>query len=179
MVIGRYAGGVILALSLSVAIAAEPPTTVVIGTPPQPAWQQLSAQQKLTLAPLAKDWDSMENLRKRKWLGIAERFPAMTAEQQQRMQQRMREWAALTPDQRSKVRDTYKDFAQLPPEQKRVIKEKWEAYSNLPADEKQRVRGNNKSATLLHPPPAPSAPQGESATTGETLPPAPDSQSKR
>ena len=55
-----------LGLLLNIAIAAEPPTTAVIGTPPQAAWAQLSAQQKVILAPLAKEWDSLENIRKKK-----------------------------------------------------------------------------------------------------------------
>jgi len=109
----------ILALGLTAAIAAEPPTTAIIGTPPQPGWNQLSAQQKTVLAPLAKNWDGMENIRKKKWLGIAERYPAMNPNEQQRMQDRMREWASLSPSERNKVRDTYKDFNQLPSEQNR------------------------------------------------------------
>ncbi len=160
MAIRRFAGGLILTLALSTALAADPPPTVVIGTPPQPAWQQLSAQQKLVLAPLVKDWDKMENLRKRKWLGIAERFPAMNSDQQARIQQRMREWASLTPEQRAKVRDTYKDFTQLPDEQKRVVREKWGAYSSLPPEERQRVRENNKSSRLLTPPAQPPVTEG-------------------
>lgn len=170
MAIRRLAGGVILTLALSIAnAAAEPPTTAVIGTPPQPSWQQLTPQQKATLAPLAKDWDKLENIRKRKWLGIAERYPGMSADQQARMQERMREWAALTPEQRSKVRDTYKDFTQLPAEQKRVVREKWEAYSNLPSDEKQRLRETSKSSRLLTPPaPPPAAAETTAADTSET-----------
>lgn len=95
----------------------------------------------------------MEDIRRKKWLGLAERYPNMKPEEQERMQARMREWARLTPAQRAKIRDSYKDFNQLPPEQKKVVKKKWEAYSNLPSDEKQRVREQNKSAILLAPAP--------------------------
>lgn len=135
--------------------SAEPPTTAIIGTPPQPTWKQLNPQQQGILAPLSHDWDSMENLRRRKWLGIAERYPSMDKAQQQRMQQRMREWADLTPEQRSKVRDTYKDFKQLPPEQKKTLLQKWEAYSNLPSEEKTRIRESGRSSQLLAPPAPP------------------------
>ena len=112
MAIGRLTRGIILTLTLGCAQAAEPPTTVLIGTPPQPGWVQLDSKQKTILAPLAKDWDQMENLRKRKWLGIAERYPSMNADQQKRMQDRMREWATLTPEQRAKARDSYTNFSQ-------------------------------------------------------------------
>lgn len=151
MVKRRFIGGVILSLALTIVFAAEPPTTAIIGTPPQPAWSQLSSQQKGTLAPLAKDWDKMENIRRKKWLGIAERYPTMKQDEQQRMQDRMRDWANLTPEQRAKVRSSYKDFNQLPPEQKQVVKQKWEAYTNLPPEQQQRVREGGKSSKLLAP----------------------------
>ena len=154
----RYIGGVILCLALSTSIAAEPPTTAVIGTPPQAVWSQLNAQQKTILAPLAGEWDKMENIRRKKWLGIAERYPTMKPDEQRRIQDRMREWASLTPEQRAKVRNSYKEFNQLPSEQKQAVKQKWEAYSNLPPDEKQRVRQSGKSAQLLAPPPEPISP---------------------
>lgn len=166
----------ILGLFLTVAATAAPPATVVIGTPPQPNWVQLSTQQKSILAPLAKDWDKIESIGRKKWLGITERYPAMKPDEQKRMQDRMREWASLTPEQRAKVRDTYKDFNQLPPEQKQVVKQKWEAYSNLPADEKQRIRESGKSAKLLPPPAqaeagvAPAATDGTSPTPGTETP---------
>lgn len=180
MAIRRFTGGVILALALNITHAvAEPPTTAVIGTPPQPAWQQLTPQQKTILAPLAKNWDKLENISKRKWLGIADRYPAMTGDQQARIQERMREWASLTPEQRSKVRDTYKDFTQLPAEQKRVVREKWEAYSNLPSDQKQRVRETSKSSRLLAPPAAPDT-AGDTAGDATTPPTPPaDTPTKR
>lgn len=155
----RFIGGVILALALTAPVIAEPPTTVVIGTLPQPAWNTLNPVQKSILAPLAADWNSMENLPRKKWLGIAERYPTMKPDEQRRLQERMREWASLTPEQRSKVRGTYKDFNQLPPEQKAVVKQKWEAYSNLPSGEKQRIRESGKSGKLLQPvPPSEAAP---------------------
>jgi len=168
MVKRRLVGGVILCLALATVIAAEPPATAVIGTPPQPGWSLLNAQQKAILAPLAGEWDKMENIRRKKWLGIAERYPAMKPDEQRRMQERMREWASLTPEQRAKIRDSYKEFNQLPSEQKQVVKQKWEAYSNLPPDEKQRVRQSGKSAQLLAPPHAePVPPAQETAVVSE------------
>ncbi len=114
----------------------------------------------------------MENVRRKKWLGIAERYPTMKPEEQVRMQERMREWARLTPEQRAKVRDTYKDFNQLPPEQKQTVKQKWEAYSSLSEEEKQRARESGKSSRLLAPPPTPSATVIGSAPAGsEAAPP--------
>lgn len=170
MVKRRLLGGVILCLALTATISAELPTTVIIGTPPQPGWSQLNPQQKNILAPLAGDWDKMENIRRKKWLGIADRYPGMKSDEQQRMQERMREWANLTPEQRAKVRSSYKDFNQLPPEQKEVVKQKWDAYSNLPPEQQQKLREGGKSSKLLAPPAEASvgAPAGNAETAAST-----------
>ncbi|WP_153144797.1 DUF3106 domain-containing protein [Dechloromonas sp. H13] len=157
MVKRRLFSGVILSLALATPLAAAPPTTAVIGTPPQPGWSLLNAQQKAILAPLGVEWDKLDNISRKKWLGIAERYPTLKPDEQRRLQDRMREWVSLTPEQRAKVRDTYKEFNQLPSEQKQTVKQKWEAYSNLPPEEKQRIRQSGKSVQLLAPPP-PEAP---------------------
>jgi hypothetical protein len=157
MVTRRLIAGLAISLALAGAVQADMPTTILIGTPPQPGWSLLSTQQKIILAPLVGDWDQMDNIRRKKWLGIAERFPKMTPEEQARVQQRMREWAALTPAQRAKVRDSYKEFNQLDPEKKLAVKKKWEAYSNLSEEEKIRAR-------------QPKAPPTESAATAISTP---------
>lgn len=156
----RLIAGLTLSLALSGAAVAQAPTTAIIGTPPQPGWSLLSTQQKIILAPLVKDWDEMENIRRKKWLGIAERFPKMSPAEQQKIQERMHEWASLTPAQRAKARDSYKEFNQLTPEKKQALKQKWEAYSNLSEEEKQQVKQTKKL-----PPPITAQP-----TTGENTP---------
>ena len=175
----RHVVGIILSLALAGPLAAQPPTTAVIGTPPQPGWSLLSAQQKAILTPLAAEWDKLDHVRRKKWLGIAERYPAMKPEEQRRMQDRMHEWANLTPEQRAKVRDSYKEFSQLPSEQKQTVKQEWEAYSSLPPEEQQRLRQEGKSSRLLAPQPvaepAPAPPEqgaGESGSTATAQQPA-------
>jgi hypothetical protein len=169
MVKRRHLGGIILSLILAAPLAAQPPTTAVIGTPPQPGWSQISTQQKAILTPLAAEWDKLDHVRRKKWLGIADRYPAMKPEEQRRMQDRMREWANLTPEQRAKVRDSYKEFSQLPSEQKQTVKQKWEAYSSLPPEEQQRLRQEGKSSMLLAPQPvAEPAPAPQEQGAGES-----------
>ncbi len=150
----QLAGAIALWALVSAQAWADPPTTAVIGTPPQPSWSQLTVDQKVVLAPLGNEWDHMENIRRKKWLLIAERFNKMKPEEQRRVQDRMREWALMTPEQRAKVRDSYKEFAQLPPEQKQAVKEKWATYSSLPEEEKARVRQGAKPAVTPLPPAA-------------------------
>ncbi len=65
---------------------------------------ELTPQQQATLAPLAQDWNTMDPARRRKWIGLAERYPRMSATQQAQTQSKMREWAQLTPDQRDAAR---------------------------------------------------------------------------
>lgn len=164
----RYLRGIVLGLAFASTLAfAQAPATAIIGTPPQPGWTLLSQQQRSILAPLSGEWDKLDNIRRKKWLGIAERYPSLKPEEQQRIQERMREWAALSPEQRAKARDSYKEFNQLPTEQKQVVKQKWEAYSNLPPEERQRVRQGGKSAQLLAPATEPLAPSPDQAAHGE------------
>jgi len=151
----------ILGLALSGGALAEPPPTAIIGTPPQPDWLQLSRAQQDILAPLANDWDGLDSIARKQWLGIAERYPAMPAARQQRVQARMHKWAAMTPDQRAQARQFYKNFKQLPEEKKQEIREKWKTYRNLPAEERQRLREKRRATQSAE-------------TTSDTAPPAPE-----
>lgn len=164
--------GIALSALFLAGAKAEPPTTAVIGTPPQPTWSQLTIDQRVVLSPLGNEWDRMEHLRRKKWLLIAERFPRMKPEEQRRVQDRMREWVLMTPEQRAKVRDSYKEFAQLPAEQKQAVKEKWEAYTNLPEEEKARLkqgaRAKPASAEGMTTPAAPAPSAAPTATAAAT-----------
>ena len=107
---------------------AQAASPIVTATPPQPKWAMLTQQQQVVLAPLAGDWDNMENYRRKKWLGIAARYPSMTPDAQQRMQEKMREWAALPPEVRRDAREKYKEYNKLSPESKAALKQRWQEY---------------------------------------------------
>ena len=70
----------------------------------------------------------MDPAKKKKWLGIAKRYPGMTPEEQHRTQLQMRDWYSLTPEQRELVREKYKTIKKLPPEKRHEIKQKWREY---------------------------------------------------
>ncbi len=125
--------GLILLFSLS------SPAHAVVPELRQPAWAELTLEQKQILAPLARDWDRMEALRKKKWLGIAKRYPTMKPEEQARVQRRMQDWASLTPEQRTTARTQYKNLKTAPPEAKETLRKKWEQYKELPDEEKRRL----------------------------------------
>lgn len=133
LVAGLIFGVLALAFDLST------PAQAVVPDLTQPSWAQLSPEQKQILAPLSRDWDKMEAYRKKKWLGIAKRYPGMKPEEQARVQRRMEDWARLTPEQRSQARERYKSLKTAPPEQKAAIREKWEQYKELPEEEKKRL----------------------------------------
>jgi len=112
----------------------------LMATPPQPKWSELTVPQKVVLAPLSDDWDSLEYYRQKKWLGIVARFPSMTAEEQTRIRSQMQEWGKLTPVQRQEAREKFKTANRLPEEKKKELKQKWEEYLNLPEEEKEKLK---------------------------------------
>jgi hypothetical protein len=95
---------------------------------PPLAWAELTAEQQEILAPLKPDWESLEPERRRKWLGVAKRYPKMTPRGQQRVQKRMQAWAKLTPEQRRQARENYKRMAKASPEKRRELREQWAEY---------------------------------------------------
>ena len=101
-----------------------------------PAWASLSTQQRTILAPLARDWASIDAPRKTKWLEVASRFPAMPLTDQQRVQERMAEWARMTPTERGRARLSFQESKQFSPEQKQA---RWEAYQALPDTERRAL----------------------------------------
>ena len=98
-----------------------------------PTWGQLTQEQQGILAPIQGEWDKLDPPRKRKWLGIAQRYPKMKREEQERLQRRMQEWASLTPAQRQAAREKYKEFEQLPAEERQAVRKKWEEYKEARA----------------------------------------------
>lgn len=102
-----------------------------------PAWLGLSVTQKKILAPLERDWDGLDAGRKSKWLEVAQRFPALPAEEQARMQERMRDWTRLSAVERQQARAGFQAAAQqLNPGDRQA---KWEAYQALPPEKRQQL----------------------------------------
>jgi hypothetical protein len=155
------------ALILSTLLAstgwAATPNPSVVATPPQPKWNELTIQQKTVLAPLSGDWDAMEYYRRKKWVGIALRFPTMAPEEQQRVQGQMQEWAKLSPEQRRLAREKFQAVNQLPTEKKQELKQKWEEYSNLPEEEKEKLKQQAANVPATRP--------GRATAAGAQTPP--------
>jgi hypothetical protein len=120
-----------------------------------PAWSALTPAQQSALAPLKRDWQGIDALRKQKWLEIAARFPTMPAGERQRVQDRMAEWARMTPEERGRARLQFQEVRQISPQDRQA---RWDAYLSLPVEERRALA---KSATTV--PPAPKPPRSDSA----------------
>lgn len=108
-------------------------------------WSDLTQDQRAVLAPLSNDWDALDSPRKKKWIGIAKRYPSMTAAEQEKVQRRMQDWAKLSPEQRRTAREGFKNIAKLPPEKKQSLRDKWEEYQQLPEEEREKLRSTQKT----------------------------------
>ena len=101
-----------------------------------PGWEQLDLPQKLALYPLAPRWASLGEQQKRQWLLIAQGFSRLPEAEQERLHNRMTEWASLSAQQRSQARLNYAATNRLAPDSKRA---QWEAYQALSSAEKSRL----------------------------------------
>lgn len=125
--------------------AAAPPSSLI-------TWAHLTAPQRTSLAPLERDWERLSPAHQRKWLEIANRMPAMPADQQQRVRQRMQEWAKLSPAQRNEARINFQQAQQLPEAEKQA---RWEAYRALSPEQRKALAAKATPASAPQPPTRP------------------------
>lgn len=123
--------------------ASAPRGAASVGDAGGPAWASLTPQQKQALAPLERDWSTIDAPRKVKWLEVAARFPGMPAEERSRIQQRMAEWAHMTPAERGRARLVFQEAKQLSPEERQA---RWQAYQALPDDQRRALAARGKPA---------------------------------
>jgi hypothetical protein len=119
-------------------------STIVAAADKKPpySWSQLTSDQQQILAPLANDWGTLDEGRRKKWLLLAKRYPKMRPDEQLRLQTQMKDWVELTPEQRRIARENYKKLAKQPPEKRQVVKQKWLEY-------KKQEQESSKSAPAL------------------------------
>lgn len=115
------------------------------------SWSSLSIEQKQALNSLSKEWDSMDELHQKKWLGIAGKYSTMSVEDKTRVQQRVNDWVKLTPKQRMDVRENFTKSSNLTQEKK---SEQWQQYQQLSDEEKKQLANEaktKKSITNIQP----------------------------
>ncbi|MFM2069263.1 MAG: hypothetical protein RLZZ584_4172 [Pseudomonadota bacterium] len=128
----------------------------------EPTWGKLTPAEQTVLKPLQKMWPSLDTGRKQKWRDIAARYPKMPVEQQQRLSERMVEWAGMTAEQRIAARMRYEESKQLPAAERQAL---WEAYQALPADERRSLATKADQRK----PPGPTASATQAAASKATL----------
>lgn len=114
------------------AYAQQTPRKSESAKPARPLWSELSPQQQHILGPLAADWENLDTVRRKKWVTIANRYPKMKPDQQQRLQERMQAWAKLTPEERNIARAKYQKLKELPQPQRQEISRQWRQQSASP-----------------------------------------------
>ena len=111
----------------------------------RPRWSELNASQRQALKPLADVWTNLSELHKRKWLVLSQNFAELSPQEQDKLQERMSDWANLTTRERAQARLHFAEVRQLPNDERRA---KWEAYQAL-SDEQRRKLADD---ILLQPP---------------------------
>lgn len=102
-----------------------------------PGWNGLGERQREILAPLAEEWGDLSAVQRRKWIGIAGRYDGLSAEEQGRIQTRMRDWARLQPAQRQQARSQYRLLRDGAAAGRRGnLSVEWERYQSLPPEER-------------------------------------------
>lgn len=137
---GRALATGLLVLVLSLVLSALGP---VHAEERNPAWNSLTAAQKQVLAPLQRDWSSIEPARRQKWLEVAARYPQMPQDERERLQARMSEWARMTPAQRGAARQQFQEARRVSDEERQA---RWQAYQSLPPEERDRLAERAKPA---------------------------------
>jgi hypothetical protein len=88
------------------------------------------------LAPLREDWHELNADQRQKWLDLSLRFPTLHVEDQQRIQDRMRQWAMMSSAERGAARLNFQEIRALPAKDRL---EQWEAYQGLPPGERKEL----------------------------------------
>ncbi|MEP6505343.1 MAG: DUF3106 domain-containing protein [Betaproteobacteria bacterium] len=143
------------------AVYGGPSTTPASATPDAdgPRWGELSPAHRKVLAPLAADWNAMDPRSKERWIDVAGRFPKMPADEQQRANQRMGEWAHMTVAQRQQARMNFQETRNVSKEEREA---RWKAYQALPEEKKRELA---KSAV------APATPASTAVQARRRVPP--------
>lgn len=124
------------ALPTAAARPAAPVLPAISALAAAPTWQALTPAQRLLLAPLERDWDTLGPNQRSKWLNATPKLSSLPAAELARTHERMRDWARLTPAERVDARIGFQVAKQVDAEQRQA---KWEAYQALPPERRQEL----------------------------------------
>ena len=103
---------------------------------PDGTWEGLKPAQQQILAPLKSDWDYMLPESRKKWIQVANIYPKMSTQDQERLQSRMIGWSNLSQKDRRIARENYLTSLKFPAEKKA---EAWYAYQKLSDEQKKKL----------------------------------------
>jgi hypothetical protein len=103
---------------------------------PDGTWEGLKPAQQKILAPLESDWDYMLPDSRKKWTQVANIYPKMSPQDQERLQSRMAGWSNLSQKERRLARENYLASLKFPAEKKA---EAWSAYQKLSDEQKKKL----------------------------------------
>jgi hypothetical protein len=103
---------------------------------PDVTWEGLKPSQQNILAPLESDWDYMLPDSRKKWIQVANIYPKMSTQDQERLQSRMASWSNLSQKERRLARENYLASLKFPAEKKA---EAWSAYQKLSDEQKKKL----------------------------------------
>ena len=163
------------ALIVSPAIAQLPPSTSngkVANIPekkPDGTWEGLKPAQQKILAPLESDWDYMLPDSRKKWIQVANIYPKMSVQDQERLQSRMTSWSNLSQKERRLARENYLASLKFPAEKKA---EAWTAYQKLSDEQKKKLAESEakKKPTAANAPTLQQHPITQKSNLAPTLP---------
>ena len=102
----------------------------------KPDWTDLTAQQRLSLKPLADNWNYLEDIQKRKWIALSVNFQTLAPVEQEKLHSRMKDWVSLSQQQRTQARLSYAQSKQIAQSHKAAT---WQAYQALSQEEKTKL----------------------------------------
>lgn len=118
-----------------------------------PTWTQLTPPQQQVLAELQSQWEQQPAKLRNNLVKVADKYPKMKPEEQERVRRRITHWASLTPEQRQAARKRYKQIKKQPVEKQKEVKQQWETYQL-----QKNQQGAAGATSSPAPVPAPSAP---------------------
>ena len=124
------------AYSQSAPSAAHGKSTAIPEKKPDGTWESLKPAQQKILAPLESDWDYMLPDSRKKWIQVANIYPKMSVQDQERLQSRMTGWSNLSQKDRRIARENYLSSLKFPAEKKA---EAWSAYQKLSDEQKKKL----------------------------------------
>ena len=110
-------------------------TAIPVKTP-DGTWEGLNPAQQKILAPLESDWDYILPDGRKKWIYVANIYPKMSSQDQERLQSRMTSWSNLSQKDRRLARENYLASLKFPAEKKA---EAWSAYQKLSDEQKKKL----------------------------------------